>query len=294
MKILVLTSGGDAPGMNMVLYLLYKRFHQSLYACIGGFKGLINNDIVKIKDIDLKNCFNEAGSKIKCSRSVEFKEKTGFNRGLKNAQDYDCVIILGGNGSYKGALDLAQNGVKTIFIPSTIDNDVDISDYSQGYDTAVCACCEYIDMVMPTMQSFNRCCVFETMGRKCSRIAQEVFSRKKCDYLIKSEEDIDYLKISNIVNENYNNNNASSIILRENIIDLQNFIKNLSEYCKNVEIKSAIIGYIQRGKKPTNIELNIAKKFSKLAIKAVKNNYKCSAVVYKNGKFELLLTNFEK
>ena len=284
MKILVLTSGGDAPGMNMVLYLLQRRFIGRIYACRAGFKGLVNNDIITLSAFKPFKHMLEAGSAIKSSRYPQFNTEEGFAKALENAKRFDCLIILGGNGSYKGAMQLAENGVKTIFIPSTIDNDVEISDYSQGFHTAVSACCDYIDSVMPTMEAFDRCCVFETMGRKCGKIASKVFSIKKCDYLVQEDAEIDYDKIAEIIRKKNGRGEASSIILRENIVKIDDFIKNLKEKCPKIEIKGCVIGYLQRGTRPTKIELDCAKQFAKGAINAVFNDAGCSAIVYRNNK----------
>ena len=288
MKILVLTSGGDAPGMNMVLYLLQRRFIGRIYACRAGFKGLVNNDIITLSAFKPHKHMFEAGSAIKSSRYPQFNTKEGFEKALENARRFDCLIILGGNGSYKGALQLAENGIKTVFIPSTIDNDVEISEYSQGFHTAVSACCDYIDSVMPTMEAFDRCCIFETMGRKCGKIASEVFNIKKSDYLVQEEADIDYDKIAEIVRKKNGRGEASSIILRENIVKIDDFIKNLGEKCPKVEIKGCVIGYLQRGTKPTKVELDYAKQFAKGAINAVFSDAGCSAIVYRNKKFEII------
>ena len=286
MKVLVLTSGGDAPGMNMVLACLYKKFGRKMYASRAGFKGLINNDILPLKEFKPHKYMYEAGSVIKCSRCPKFKTREGFAKALENAKRFDCIIILGGNGSYKGACELAENGIKTVFIPSTIDNDVEISDYSQGFNTAVTACVDYINSVMPTMEAFDRCCVFQVMGRYCGEIAKSVNQITKCDYLIQAESDINYNKIAEIVKRQNGRGRASSIIIKENIIKLSTFIKNLAEKCPKIEIKGCIIGYLQRGSKPTNKEIEFAKQFASRAISAVTNNYKCTAIVFKGENFE--------
>ena len=174
MKILVLTSGGDAPGMNMILYSLYRKFGKDLFAARAGFKGLINNDICNISEFKMDKL--SAGSIIKSSRCPDFKTREGFKKGLNNAKNFDYVIILGGNGSYKGACELAENGIKAIFIPATIDNDVEISEYSQGFNTAVSACINHFNSIMPSMETFNRWCPqlrdgISQMVRRCDVVS---------------------------------------------------------------------------------------------------------------------------
>ena len=282
MKILVLTSGGDAPGMNQTIYQLKKYFKDKLYASCEGFRGLINGNIVKAPDCKKEK--DSAGSIIFSSRCPEFATSDGFNKALANAKKFDYVIVLGGNGSYKGCKDLNRYGVKTVFIPSTIDNDVEISDYSQGFDSACSACEFYIKNSMPSMYAFNRCAIYEVMGRRCDKIAKSTFKKVNGSYLIANEEDLDYEKLSQLITENYKNHKATSIILRENIVKIDEFRKKLSKLSPNVEIKTIVIGYIQRGINPTKKEIKISKQFAHLAIKSIKNGRKSSAIVVKDDK----------
>lgn len=293
MKILVLTSGGDAPGMNMFLFELSKAFGQDLYACYGGFQGLIDGNIRQFNNFyffcpaDMKKIdfSKEAGSVIKCSRCPDFKTPKGFEKGLKNAKNFDYVIILGGNGSHKGAMELSAHGVNTIFVPATIDNDVNISEYSQGFDTAVNACLEMYRNVMPTMHAFNRCAIFEVMGRECPAIANEVYYNCDADILVAEKKELDLNQIVTIAVESKEDEHACAVIIRENIIDINKLCKKLSDLCPEVEFKGVVVGYPQRGTKPTQKELKIAKTFAKYAIKHIKSGDKgCASVVVKDDK----------
>lgn len=286
MKILILTSGGDAPGMNKVIALMQKKFKDSLYACEEGFKGLIEGKIALASTFSPLASENEAGSCIRCSRCPEFKTKKGFKKALENAKRFDYVVVLGGNGSYKGCCELNENGVKTIFIPSTIDNDVKISEYSQGFDSALHACKYVIENTMPTMAAFKRCAIFEVMGRECPLLAQSTQEEENCDYLISSQKDIDFQKISDIINENYRQNLATSIIIKERLISSEELMSKLSALCPNVEMRYIKVGYLQRGVKPTKKELYFAKNFARLAIKLIKENKKSRAIIYKNNAFQ--------
>ena len=289
MKILILTSGGDAPGMNMIIYQLRKAFKKNLFYCEDGFKGLINGNIYNINDLNLQNDFQfKAGSVIGSSRCPEFQTETGFKEGLSYAKQFDYVVVLGGNGSYKGCKQLTENNVKTIFVPSTIDNDVDISDYSQGFDTAVSSCKFYIENTMPTINTFKRCCIYEVMGRKCGKIATETFKSCKCDYLISYEKDLKYNKITKIINDNFSKRKGSSIILRENIIEKEDILDTLQKKCPNVEIKYSVIGYLQRGFIPTKKELKIAKLFAKNIVKLINIKSKSKALVIKKNILEVI------
>ena len=151
MKILLIASGGDGSGMNKVVAELYKKHKGNIYACFRGFYGLYKNDIRPLKEFEPLKYENEAGCCIKTARFPEFKEEKYFRVALKHAREFDYVIVMGGNGSEKGCQDLTMGGVKTMFIPGTIDNDVHNSEYSIGYDTAIDQCCQTIKNVMPSM-----------------------------------------------------------------------------------------------------------------------------------------------
>lgn len=288
MKVLVLTSGGDAPGMNKVLSQLYRAFGGKLYACRGGYRGLINNDIVTIREFHPNKFAKEAGSSIKCSRCYAFKEKEGFEKGLENAKRFDAVIVLGGNGSLKGAKELAKHGIKTIFIPATIDNDVEISQYSLGFHTAVKAGAQLYKNTMPTMEAFDRCAVFEVMGRNCGKIAEGVAKICNPTFLVTKNEDIDYDKFSQSIINEKESGKSSSIIIKENLIKIDEFISNLKEKCENVEFRGIVVGYTQRGSKPSNVDIKFAKSFARKTIKALSNKTtNCQAIIVKDGKVKI-------
>ena len=136
---------------------------------------------------------------------------------------------------------------------------------------------------MPSMEAFNRCCVFEVMGRKCDAIAKAVANMADVDYLIANEVDLDYKKIVKVIKDKYKKGHASSIVLRENITNIQTLCQKLEEESK-VTVKYNVIGHIQRGFKPTKLELKNAKAFAVNAIKAIKNSEESHAVLMKKGK----------
>lgn len=284
MKILVLTSGGDAPGMNMVLAQLYRRFGRSLYAARAGFRGLINNDILPISEFNPKKYARSAGSCIKCSRCPEFQEEKYYALALENAKRFDAVIVLGGNGSQRGCRELCKNGVRAVFIPSTIVNDVVGSDYSQGFHTAVSACTRVIDNVMPSMEAFNRCCLIEVMGRNCGAIARNVFHVRECDYLIAKDEDIDYDKIMPIVNEKHQSSHSSCIIVKEKLsVSLDEIAKEITLRAPNIEVSKMTVGYLQRGTAPTFIDIEFACQFAQHAAKVILKTNKSASILARSG-----------
>lgn len=289
MKLLVIASGGDAPGMNRLIYQLGKRYGKNLYACKAGFLGLINNWIYPISNFDIKTFKNQAGVVIKSSRCPKFITEEGFKKGLKNAKKFDFVIILGGNGSAKGARRLAENGVKTIFVPATIDNDVEGSDYSLGFHTAVKACCDAVYSIMPSMEAFNRSCVFQVMGRRCDKIAQNVASVVDADVLVADENDLNFTKTAKILNANFKQERSSIIIIRENILPLEKFAASVKTLAKDVELKTFIVGHLQRGNHPTKVELRKADQIAKRIFKATKLHLPAATIYFQNGKCQFKL-----
>lgn len=283
MKVLVIASGGDTPGMNRVIFNLYKKFKDNLFACKRGFSGLIDGEIYPASVFEPKKYKNEAGVCIKSARCPRFITDEGFKKGLKNAKKFDAVVILGGNGSAKGAKRLAENGVKTIFAPATIDNDIEGSEYSLGFHTAVKACCDAVYNVMPSMNAFDRTCVFQVMGRRCDKIAKNVANAVGADALVASEEELNFQKIAKILNKNFKQETSSIIILRENILPVEKFISNLKTMTKGVEIKPFVVGHLQRGTKPSKVDIKKANQISKNILKAIKSNQKFAFTYFEEG-----------
>jgi len=259
MKVLVLTSGGDAPGMNKFLTEVYKKC-KDLYFAYAGFTGLVNGEIYPFKDVFDARLTNCAGSMIKSSRCPEFKQARVFNKALKNAKDFDVVIILGGNGSEKGAKRLYENGVNTIFVPGTIDNDVDDCSYSIGFSTAVKEGVYTVENTMPSIVAFNNACLFEVMGRESAEICKTVAKQVDADYIVADKPDYEELK--NVVLKRYIKNESACIIVRENICPIDEMAKKLNELLGMDIVKTQIVGRTQRGGAPTAEELSMAKKYA--------------------------------
>lgn len=271
MKILVLSSGGDAPGMNKFIEQIYKSFEGETYFAYAGFTGLVNRQIYSLEDVLHKGFEKEAGTIIHSSRCPEFKEDEVFAKGLENAKNFDCVIILGGNGSEKGAKRLYENGVNTIFVPGTIDNDVDDSFYTIGFSTAVKECVYAVKNTMPSIIAFNNSCLFEVMGREHDAIAQETAKIVGADYVISNKKTLDFEVIKNIILQKYIKNQSACIIVRENIMPVEKIAKKLNQLLGENLVKFQVVGRTQRGGKPTKDELLMATKFADATTKSIKS-----------------------
>lgn len=283
MKLLILTSGGDAPGMNYFLAKMYHRYKHNIDACRYGFKGLMQGDIAPLSSFDPLKYEKAAGSCIGCSRAPEFATAKGFKKGLKHALLYDIVIVLGGNGSCKGAKQLQEHGVRVAFIPATIDNDVDETEYAIGFHTAVKACCDSIYNTMPSMQAFGRSCVFEVMGRRHPAIAKVVADAVGATAVIASEDDLQYLQLSKLISQQAKEGISSCLVIRENILPLGEFVATLQTKVKNCEIKGVVVGHPQRGTMPTQAELKNVSIFAKKCIRLIDTTNNSFTIAFQEG-----------
>lgn len=277
MKVLVLCSGGDAPGMNRVVYSLSK--YLKLDYARAGYKGLVEGDIFPLDFKAVKESKDEAGAVIYSSRYPKFKEEKYFKKGLKNALNYDYVIIIGGNGSQRGAKELAEAGANMLFIPGSIDNDVINSSYSLGFQSAVDQCVYTIQNCMPSINAFCYTCFFEVMGRDSGRIAEETYKNANADVLVAKMEDFKVNTIAKKVKENVNNGKGTCIVLKEKMRDRTYFVEALEERVEKGTVKYQVVGRTQRGGKPAKMDLVMADKFASAAAKEIKLGHKNKSIL---------------
>lgn len=284
MRVLVLASGGDAPGMNKFIAQLYKKYGKNLFACKGGFKGLYDNDIYPASYFEPLKYENAAGCCIKSSRFAQFKEKMFFDKCLKNAQDYDAVVVIGGNGSKAGVRDMADHGMRAVFVPGTIDNDVEDTEYCIGFHTAVSAVCSSYCNLMPSMEAFSRCCIIETMGRSTGHIAETAAQILQPTFLITEKDQLNEEKIVKEIKKAYKKGQSTSVIIRENICDVRELAKRLEAQVAPAEVRSFTVGHLQRATAPTKAERKIAAKYAHGAIKAIGTDKLPIAIMLQGGK----------
>lgn len=287
MNISIIGSGGDGAGMNQCLYTLCSKLKKhNIILYYHGLQGIIDNEIAKF---DLKTLYNErkkGGIIIKSSRSQEFMTEAGFKKCVNNLknQKIDVLIVMGGNGSLQGTKLLKNAGINCIFIPTTIDNDIKQSDYSIGYSTAVNNAIDFIQKVDTSMKAFDRTCIYEVMGRHCPDIANSVAKELKACYTFtdKSTKQ-DLLKA---VKNELKTNNAPIIILQENTVDIDELKKYLQDNLPHRDIKSAVVGYVQRGGYASKTDLVMSAGFAQKVSDCIKKNIYNVMVIYKNNKFE--------
>ena len=272
-RIAVLTSGGDAPGMNacvraVVRYAIYNRLE--VYGVERGYTGLINNKIFQMNKRSVSDIIQRGGTILKTARCPEFKDEQYMQIAVDNLEAYgiDGLVVIGGDGSYRGANDLyTKFGVKTIGIPGTIDNDLAYTDYTLGFDTTVNTVLSAINNLRDTMTSHDRVCIIEVMGRKCGDIALYSGLCGGSEFILLPEIDFDINKVVKGIKNNQRIGKTSDIIvLAEGVCKAEELKQRLKDGGVQGSIKTTTLGYIQRGGTPSMQDRKFA---AECAIRAV-------------------------
>lgn len=272
-KIAVITSGGDAPGMNSFLFGLYSgamENNMDVFAFVGGFDGIIDNNIVKIDFSMLDGKYNRGGSAIKSGRSKRFLTKKYFNIALSNLKNnkIDVLVVVGGDGSLKGSEMLKNAGVNIIGVPATIDNDLTFT-YTLGYDTATNNIVNAVDIIMDSLSAFNYGAVIKIMGNTCPNLINNVKQSLHTEYVLLNKQD-DINKLAKNIKSNLDGKHLPPVVLvLEDCFDCQELAKTLQEKCK-INFRPHIIGYIQRGGTPSAFDRKYGYNCAKYIIDTIK------------------------
>ena len=272
-RIGVLTSGGDAPGMNacvraVVRYAIYNGM--TVYGIERGYTGLIRNNIREMNKRSVSDIIQRGGTILKTARCPEFVEEKYMQMAVDNMEAYgiDGLVVIGGDGSFRGALGLYKKfGVKAVGIPGTIDNDLAYTDFTLGFDTSVNTVVSAINNLRDTMTSHDRVCIIEVMGRKCGDIALYAGICGGAEIILVPEVPFDLKQIVKKINLNQRIGKSSDIIvLAEGVCKAEDLKKQLQENGIAGSIKTTTLGYIQRGGAPTMSDRVLA---ARCAVKAV-------------------------
>ena len=276
-KIAVLTSGGDAPGMNSAIYGIYTACQQkniNLIGFIGGYDGLIDNNFVNINFALLNGKIHTGGSLLKSSRSDRFPKKKFFNLALKNLElnKVDALIIIGGDGTIRGAIELRDAGIKVITLPGTIDNDLNFS-YTIGFHSALNNIVDSVDKISSCLSSFNYGGIIKIMGRDCNDLIDAASLALHTDLVVKSP-DFNLNELVKKIKATHNDKNLPTVVLvRENCIDCEKLAQILQDKCK-FQFRPHILGYIQRGGTPSAFDRSYGYSCGLLAVdKLLQNKY---------------------
>ena len=258
-RIGLLTSGGDAPGMNACIRAVVRTalyYGMEVYGIERGYQGLIDDEMVSMEMRSVSDIVQRGGTKLRTARCLEMLTKDGQKRAVKTleARGIEGLVVIGGDGSFRGAKCLSEDyGIPTIGIPGTIDNDLEYTDYTLGFDTAVNTCIDIINKLRDTMTSHERISVVEVMGRRCGDIAL-------------------YAGIAS---------GAEIIVVPEVVFDLDDIVMRINrsrdEFSKRLQamttysVRGTTIGHVQRGGSPSMADRMLAAQFGNKAVRLLKD-----------------------
>ena len=277
-KIAILTSGGDAPGMNAAIRAEVRTCAYHNVKAIGvyrGYQGMIENDFEELNARSVRNIINRGGTFLKSARSVEFRTPEGRKKAYENLKSTgaDALIVIGGDGSFTGALLFNEEfGFPVMGIPGTIDNDIYGTTYTLGYDTALNTVVEAIDKIRDTASSHNRMFFIEVMGRDAGFIALNTGIGGGAEKILIPEQHSNLEELLTNIEQSHNKGKTSNIIVvaegdktGKNVFELKEYIeKKHPEY----DIRVSVLGHMQRGGAPTCFDRVLA---SRMGVKAVES-----------------------
>lgn len=285
----ILTSGGDAPGMNAAIRAVVRTGIYNDLRIMGirqGFNGLITGDIDDMDVSSVADIIHRGGTILKTARSEEFMTKEGFKKALNvlGVFGIDGLVVLGGDGTFKGAKALSDAGIPTIGIPCTIDNDLNYTDYSIGFFTAVETVVEAIGKLRDTSSSHGRANVVEVMGRNCGDIALYAGLAGGAESIIVPEVEFNIDEVCRKVMQGRNRGKLHHIIvLAEGVGDAYEIANSIIETA-DTETKVTILGHIQRGGTPTSFDRILASEMGRKAIELLLDNKSGRAIGIKCNK----------
>ncbi len=286
----VLTSGGDAPGMNAAMRAVVRAgtFHNLRVMGIKrGYNGLMNGDMVEMDARSVSDVLQRGGTSLFTARCLEFKEPAGVKKAYDVAKVFglDGLVVIGGDGSFRGAKDLCEAGLPTVAIPATIDNDIDCSEYTLGYDTCLNTVIEAVDKIRDTSASHDRCSVIEVMGRNAGYIAANAAIACGADVVLIPEREWDFDKdvIRPILAGKARGKRHSIVVVAEGIGGVIELAKEIEEKT-GMESRATILGHVQRGGSPTVRDRVTASSMGVHAVKLLLEGKSNRIVCEKNGK----------
>ena len=278
-RIGVLTSGGDAPGMNAALRAVVRTAAFHSIECIGiyrGYQGLVDNDVRLMNARSVNNIINKGGTILKSARCLEFRTKKGRVSAFKTIQknDIEALVIIGGDGSFTGAMIFqSEFNIPVIGIPGTIDNDIFGTSYTIGYDTALNTVIEAVDKIRDTAISHNRLFFVEVMGRDAGHIALNTGIGAGAEEVLIPEEDMGLERLLESLKRSEKTGKSSSIVIvaegdktGKNVFEIAEYVeKNLPYY----DVRVSVLGHMQRGGSPSCFDRVLASRMGLYAVEAL-------------------------
>jgi len=296
-RIAVLTSGGDAPGMNAAVRAVVRAcafYNLECFIVYKGYQGLIENLIDKANARRVNNIINKGGTILKSARSSDFRTSTGRKKAYNNLtkNEIESLVVIGGDGSFNGARIFQKEfNFSVIGIPGTIDNDISGTQYTIGYDTAINTVIQVIDKIRDTAISHNRLFFIEVMGRDAGHIALHSGIGAGAEEILIPEEDRGLKKLLNSLKKSEKTGKSSSIVVvaegdktGKNVFELASYVeKNLPEY----EVRVSVLGHMQRGGAPTCFDRVLASRMGVFAVESLLSGKSSVMVGIENNRLKL-------
>lgn len=288
-SIAVLTSGGDAPGMNAAVRAVVRSAinkNIQVYGIRRGYNGLLTGEVVQMNLRSVSDIIHRGGTMLCTARSPEYNTPEG----VKKAADYcrslgvNGVVVIGGDGSFRGARDLSGAGIPCVGIPGTIDNDIACSEYTIGFDTAMNTALEMVDKIRDTAQSHDRCSVVEVMGRRCGDIALHTGIACGATAILVPEKpvDIDKMVVQKILDTKATGKRHFIVVVAEGVGRTEEIAKYIEEKT-GIESRATILGHVQRGGSPTLRDRVVASAMGHHAVELLSNGIGDRVVALQNG-----------
>lgn len=267
----VLTSGGDAPGMNAAIRAVTRTCLNKgikIYGVRLGYKGLHDGEFIEFDRHSTRNIINIGGTFLKSARFPEFKDPKVREEAIEQMKKVgmEALVVIGGDGSYNGALKLTEMGINCIGIPGTIDNDIPDTDFTIGFDTALNTIVDALDKLRDTSSSHQRCTILEVMGRRCGDLAVHAGLACGAEMIVTSESGFDEEEvIETLKRSKASDKKHALVVITEHITDVHELAKRVEE-ATGFETRANVLGHMQRGGRPSARDRVLA---TRMGIKAV-------------------------
>lgn len=287
----VLTSGGDAPGMNAAIRAVVRTGIESGMKVFGvrkGFAGLMKNDMSEMSLRSVSDIIQSGGTELLTARSPEFNSPEGVKKAVDvcRARGIEGMVVIGGDGSFRGARDLSLAGIPCVGLPGTIDNDIACSDYTVGYDTAMNTIMQMVDRIRDTAESHDRCSVVEVMGRAAGYLALNAGIAVGATAILipERENDVSIDVIQRMHRTQATGKEHFIIIVAEGVGNSEKLAKYIQEKT-GIEARATILGHVQRGGSPTVRDRVMGSRFGYKAVQLLKEGKGNRVVALHGGKF---------
>lgn len=288
-KIGVLTSGGDAPGMNAAIRAVVRTAISKGMQVFGinrGYNGLINGDVYEMNTRSVSSIIQRGGTLLYTARCPEFRTEEGLQKAKKTCEELglEGIVVIGGDGSFRGAADLSERGILCVGLPGTIDNDISCTEYTIGYDTAMNTVVEMVDKLRDTCHSHDRCCVVEVMGRNAGHIALNTGVACGATFVLVPELPYDLDEVAKKMLETKKTGKQNFIVIVAEGIGHSELIAKTLEAKTGIEARATILGHVQRGGSPTLRDRVVASEMGYYAVELLENDIGNRVVGMQQGK----------